>query len=327
MKSVFTWKWLTLASVAAITALAGCQNPPVESAEDVAEELNEAAPADHPAFGDRGPRGDHRPGPAFLLRAALRDLDLTDAQKTAIQGEIDALEAAKPARGEGFEADRKALADAVRAGNVDASKLGRDFAPPAEMKAAVTKAIQALHDTLDAKQRRALVDKMAAHMEHPKDGMERRGRGGPDGERGPRPDGAGERGARPEGGPMMHMLSGLDLTADQQTRVKAALEGLAPSDADREAMKAAHEAHRKEMATRMEAFVADKFDASAFATPPADKQAFGPKQHMVKALAAVVPILTADQRAKLADQIEKGPMGPMHHGKHGKRAPAARPSR
>ena len=51
-------------------------------------------------------------------------------------------------------------------------------------------------------------------------------------------------------------------------------------------------------------------DAKAFAAPPEDGPAMGPKQHlehMMKDLSVVVPILEPAQREALAVELEKGP--------------------
>lgn len=59
--------------------------------------------------------------------------------------------------------------------------------------------------------------------------------------------------------------------------VRAAMEKTMPSEADREAMKASHEAMRTAMRARLATFASDSFDANAFATPPASTPKMGPE--------------------------------------------------
>ncbi len=106
------------------------------------------------------------------------------------------------------------------------------------------------------------------------------------------------------------MLQGLELSDDQRAKVKAAFDEKAPSEADRDAMKARHEAFRKTMQERLQSFANDAFDGSAFVAMPKDDAKGGPEMmagRMVKALAVVVPILDAGQREALAKNIEQGP--------------------
>ncbi len=277
----------------------------------------------------------------MLLGAALHELTLTDAQKTTIQAELDAL---KPDGSEkvNHEAARKAVADAVRSGKVDEAALLAQFAKPQIDTARVAKAIGVLHDTLSAAQRKELVEKMTARMEKfggpdgrpewkdrgAKDGADRReakGDRGDKGDRGSRGDRGpkGERGDKGEHGPGMHgplgqLLRGIELTDAQRETVRAAMEKTMPSEADREAMKASHEAMRTAMKDRLATFASDSFDANAFATPPAGAPKMGPEAmfgHMIKVIAAVTPVLDETQRAELAKRIEEAPMGPPHMGK------------
>jgi hypothetical protein len=84
---------------------------------------------------------------------------------------------------------------------------------------------------------------------------------------------------------------------------------------------------RKEQRTRLETFATDKFDAKAYVAPH-EMPAGGAKTHgakMVKALAAIVPLLDTKQRETLAANLERGSghgsmRGPRgEHGEHGGR--------
>lgn len=311
-------------SIVALAGFAGCDRPAAdddEATETAVSELSEkpAAPAKH---GEKGKRGDHagkfghhgRPGgPAMLLGAALHELDLTDAQKAAIQAEMDALHenAPKPE----MDAHRAALAAAVRSGNVDVTALKAQIAPKAPDTSRLAKAIGVLHDTLTQAQREELVAAISDRMAKGPKGPHGDHEGAPD-DNNARPDhkefGKGGRGAF---GPMGHMLKDLDLSDAQREKVKEALSKLAPTDAERETMKAEHEAFQAKMKERLATFASTSFDANAFVAPPEGGK-HGPDKmagHMVESLAAVVPILTEAQRTELAKRIEEGRGGPRGH--------------
>lgn len=279
--------------------------------EQVAEPAAKDTAAKDTDRGDRHHRK-HGRGPDHLLFAALHELDLSEAQRTTIKGEIDAL---REARGEmkdraGFEAHRTAMAKAIRSGKIDEAALAMPAmntkTPPDGARFA--KAIQTLHDTLTADQRKQLVDAMSAKME------KHEGRMGPPGDMDKRFE---------KGGPLGHMMRDIEMTDAQREQINTALAKLAPPEVDREAMKARHEAFKQGMRERMAAFASDKFDAAAFTAPPKDAPMGGPEAGhgmMVKALATVVPLLTEAQRAELAARFEQGPPGggPAHEDCGGK---------
>lgn len=310
-------------SIVALAGFAGCDRPAVEddeATETAVSELNEkpAAPAKQ---GEKGMRGDHagkfghhgKPGgPAMLLGAALHELDLTDAQKATIQAEMDALREGAPKPD--MDAHRAALAAAVRSGNVDVTALKAQLAPKAPDTSRLAKAIGVLHDTLTQAQREELVaaisDRMAKGPKGPRGDHE--GAADDDAKPHHKEFGKGGRGAF---GPMGHMLKDLDLSDTQREKVKEALSKLAPTDADREAMKAQHDAFQAKMKERLATFATASFDPSAFVLPPEGGKA-GPDKmfgHMVESLAAVVPILTEAQRTELAKRLEEGHGGPRGH--------------
>lgn len=319
-------RWSKLFGIVSLAALSvgvfGCNKPSTQNANDeesdvaaAESELTQAEPMRH------GPMG-----PGMLLGAALHHLDLTDAQKATIKGELDALSAgAGDKRGE-HEAMHKALAAAVRSGKVDeAALLAQLPKEPGDMTR-VAKAISTLHDTLTSAQRRQLVDAVEAKLDkHGEHGMrEHKGdREGREHARENKGERKGEReGAREGGrehgpgmmGPMGHILRDLDLTDAQRDQIREAMKKNAPSEADREAMKAAHDSFRTAMRARLETFAADSFDATAFVTPPADAK-MGPKGMaggMIKMVATVVPLLTDAQRETLAKHLEEGPPAGMH---------------
>jgi Spy/CpxP family protein refolding chaperone len=304
---MFKSRWskvLGMLSLAALLAgFAGCDKPSVNGANDDESDVASA----ESELGQPEPMRHGPPGPGMLLGAALHELDLTDAQKATIKGELDGLRSAADDHHGEREAMHKALAAAVRSGSVDeaafSQKLGKEPGDPARL----AKALGVLHETLTAAQRRQLVDAISAKME-------KHGKRGERGERGGKHER--EHGAE-MGGPMGHMLHGLDLTDAQRTAIREAMQKNAPSEADRAAMKGSHDAFRKGMRDRLETFAGGSFDASAFAAAPAGAK-MGPKGMfggMVKMLATVTPILTETQREALATRIEEGPAGAPHAGK------------
>lgn len=333
-----------LVLVGALASLAGCSSEgnvsPAPSSEEVqkaplAEGASKRADGDKAKDGDgrreggkRGGKHGWGHGPDHLLRAALQELDLSDAQKTTIKGAIEGLHEGKGDHPKKDPAVFAALAEGVRAGSIDKAAIEAKMGPSAdgmeEHRARIAGALSTLHATLTKEQRRALVDSLAAKMEE-------KGARGPKGDgegRGPKGDGDGEREGRGrkgdgehggrggpgmKGGPIGHMLNDLDLSAEQRTQIDKVLEADRPNDGDWEDKKEAFEGMRAEMKAKMESFASDSFDAKAFLAGDA-KKGMNPRAHldrMVTSLAAIVPILTPAQRSSLADKLEKGPMG-MH---------------
>jgi Spy/CpxP family protein refolding chaperone len=286
--------------VGALAAFAGCNGQSSTAEDETSVGSAKLEPAAEATERARGHRGMHGKGPEHLLFAALHELDLSDAQRTAIQGEIDALHQAKEAPAD-FEAHRTALAAAIRSGKVDETALPMPAMKAPKDGTRFAKAMQTLHDTLTPEQRKQLVDAVSAKMDEHEEHFAAKG----------------EKGHM--FGPLGHMLRGIEMTDAQREKVRDALAKIGPQEAYREAMKAKHEAFRKVMRERLASFTADRFDASAFTAPPKDAPAFGPEAGhgmMVKALAAVVPILDEAQRAELAKRFEQGPPAGKRGGAH-----------
>jgi Spy/CpxP family protein refolding chaperone len=230
-----------------LAAMAGCSG---EAANTQSTALSAQQPQTQNEPPKDRPHHGHRPhhgGPDFLLMAALHEpINLTAAQKTTIE------DAMKEARPKGPPPSMASLAAGIRAGKVEA--------PPIDQARidASAKALATLHATLTKEQRAQLVEAVSKHKPH-----------GP-----PR-----------EHRPMGHMLEGLDLTKEQEEKIRAALEAQKPNPVDMEA--------------RLQSFAADSFDARAFATPP----------QRPNELQVVVSLLTQAQREKLAARIEQGPPG------------------
>lgn len=278
-----------------VAVLAGCSGAESANTGVASNALTaQGSSASDTAAKPEGRQGGHRHGPGggpdFLVFAALHDdIGLRADQRATIEGLV---EKGRPSEGRRApdEAKTAEIAAAIRAGNVDASKLkAADGAGFEQRRAKAAERLATLHATLTKEQRAALVDAVVAkRVEGPK-------RGGPKADR---PEG------RHEGGPRGHLLGGLDLTQAQKDQIEAKLAAdrpARPSEADRAAMKQAMDA-------KLQSFKADTFDAKAFVAPPANAPKMGsPAAHMAKELNAIVSVLTPAQREQLAQKIEQGP--------------------
>ena len=114
---------------------------------------------------------------------------------------------------------------------------------------------------------------------------------------------------------MGFLLHGIELSDEQKTSIVKALTdaGLGPKEGngrpDRAEMKAKIEAV-------MDAFLKDDFKAAEVLPQSPDGAGGLPK--VVEALAVAVPLLTPEQRERLADRIVEGPMrrGPAGRSEH-----------
>ena len=301
MKRIFWKHFASLTLLAGLATTVGCATQPDSGAlASTAPRTENAAP------GREGTAKHHeKGGPMMAFQIALKELDLSAEQRATLQGVADGL------RPEEHEGARPAvfgeLADAVRAGKLDETafqaKVDALAAEHAKQPAKMAAAFQTLHDTLTADQRTKLVatirDRMAAHeqkgRDHEPDGRDHDEARGPDKDR--------------PGLPFMH---GIELSADQRTRVEQAL---ADAGLDKPEGKAGFEPMRKQLQAALDAFATDKFDAASF-VPTMSKDRGDHAQKLLKVLVTVTPLLDQAQRAQLADNLAKGPMG-MGHGKHG----------
>ena len=307
-----SFKFFASALFAASLAIGGCASAgsSIEADENVASNPEAVSGADSNAKHEmRGMHGHP------LIGAALKELDLTAEQRKTIEASVENMHTGQRDQMKAFH---KALADQVRAGKIDEAALkaqaGDMEKAKTEHRAAVVKAVETLHATLTPAQRTQLVTFVKERMEekqaHMQDRPEHGKKHGKDGKAGKDGEAHGRR-----GGPMMFMLHGIELRDDQKTAIEAAMPPKPEKDADdREAKFAEHKAR---MDAALEAFKADKFDATT-ALPEHDGK-HPMAEHFVKMLQAVVPILDADQRAELAKRVEEGPkMGHHGKGKHGK---------
>ncbi|MCC6528300.1 MAG: hypothetical protein IT373_36990 [Polyangiaceae bacterium] len=257
-----------------------------------------------------GPGG----GPLAMLRGALADLGLSDAQRQTVADAFAAVrdvDAERPGA-----AVHEALVAQVRAGKIDRAALealatgSEGFAAK---RAALVQAVTVLHDTLTPAERTALVATLEQRFaEHGACG-ERAGARGPEARGGDRPDKApaDARHGRPGGpdargrDPLGRLLRGLDLPEQRRARIEAALEAADLGAGDKPEPGARCEEHKAELQALAKAFVADDFDADKAlpaAGPAGPMAAHGER---LVALEVVVPLLDATERGALADALEQ----------------------
>jgi hypothetical protein len=232
-------------------------------------------------------RPHHHPGPDFLIVAALHEpIGLTADQEKTLQG---LLPTAPPGPRPFDKARAAALAAGIRAGKVDVTA---EALPPSDFavrEASLANALNTLHATLSATQRRALVDAVEQRAaEHATSG-----RGGPKDHAGPR-------------GPLEHLLEGLDVTAAQEQEIEAKLAAAHADRPSEEALRVEHDAARASMRAKLETFAGDNFDGAAFVTPSGAMRPGGHDRFLTY-IAIVTSVLDASQREKLAARIEAGP--------------------
>lgn len=331
-----------LCVLAMTLSLSACSRsaPPSRAAEP-AQAPPPAAPA--AASGDAGPvataptdragrnkkgradrRGRRPRGGMGMLERALDALDLTDAQQKQVAGIFAELGQTMRSQWDSKIAFRRALAEASRDGKVSVDEmkpeLDRVSAAATERIDKLTAAIDKLHATLDAGQRKQLAE--ALDRRGPGKGRGGKGHGprghGPPGHRGGQ-KGYGARGG-PGGkgaGPGPDRFGFLHLTDDQRARIRKAL-----ADAKLEQPgKGSPEAWRAEARDRMEAlehaFVGDDFKAADYLHKDevVDK-ACEWAMFEVKRLSVVLPLLTDEQRSQLIEHLSEppGPSGHWHRG-------------
>jgi Spy/CpxP family protein refolding chaperone len=277
---------------------------------------------------------------AALFMASLESIVLKPEQKTAveaIEADLDKLRDASQQSRAKLERD---VADGVTAGKLDHKKTDADVAALSTSVAATLPSMQdamnRLHKTLDADQRKRLIEtmrargkEMRAHMGMGEHGMGEHGMGEHGmgehgmGEHGMGEHGMGEHGGKGPGGhdhadkgpggaehpgmsegPLMMLGAELALTPEQKEQLHAKLE--TQMKANHAAMKAKMEAAEKRLDAIGSAFEGEKFDAK--------KVGVGAEAaEMVKARASarvqfvdlLLTVLTPEQRTKFAAHLSE----------------------
>jgi hypothetical protein len=285
---------LVLAPVFACTApMDAASSPATPTAASAVETTLTAADAATEATAARPPH--FHPGPDFLIFAALHEpIGLTADQEKTVQALL-------PTAPHAFDKARAAeLAAEIRAGKVDVTADGPAPADRAAHEAALASALRTLHATLTPAQRRALVDAIERReADHAANDPDRRGGF---------KDRAGVR------GPLEHLLRGLDVTAGQEQEIEAKLTAAhpGPSETERAALSAQHDAMRAGMRAKLETFASDSFVGTAFVTPPGGPMKPGGPSGFLTDVAIVTSVFDAAQREKLAERIEAGPPADGH---------------
>jgi Spy/CpxP family protein refolding chaperone len=285
--------WLGVVIPVAICVVgAGCGGPPAQSpAGEATAGVSAALEVDQASVELKTHHRHHHGGYLGFVLAAVETVGVDPDQ----QAGIDKIKADFRAKVEPVRMANggvmKALADAVAAGSVEPDRLQPAIdgvsAAAGQLHAATADALNQLHALLRPEQRASLVDKIEAHWTIWKEAN------------------AGDQAAdnaRPDGH-IVHLQQELGLTADQVEKTRAnlaALPGVARGTFDA----AAAEAHAKAFGT---AFVADSFDAKTLTTadPANTKIAAWGANRMIRFYQALTPVLTPDQRAKIADKLRE----------------------
>jgi Spy/CpxP family protein refolding chaperone len=275
----------------------------IASADD--DEESEAAP-DALARGHHGRHGKGWHGPPS--DRLCEKLDCTDQQRT----QIDAL-FERPDRRERPDdsAARQALAAAFRGdamSTADVEAYVNATRPATDRAAEHVEKLAALHGILTAEQRATLADEIEEH------GFFGGGRGGRHGKWADKKgDGAGA--AKHIERKVEKLCEPLACSDDQEQKI-AAIVGQAKADRP----EVDRDAHHAAVAAAMRA---ESFDTAAVKKELEAGKAKHDERHAARAEVAVAihDVLTAEQRAKVADRIaEHGPEALLGHGKHGKHA-------
>lgn len=235
-------------------------------------------------------RHHHHGGYAMFIAMSLDSLGTTPEQEAGIKKIQADLHAKMHPAHEAEKAVILALADGIAAGTIESAKLDGAIATLSTAAAgvhdAVADSLNELHALLTPEQRVALVDKVQAHFAvwHEANVTEET----------PEKD--------KRGGHLGKLSKELGLSTDQVEKIRTNFKtasGSAPHFDKGEA-----EAHLKAFGA---AFVSDKFDAKAVLTggPASAHLATFGVSRMTRFYSAVVPVLSPEQRTKLADDLRR----------------------
>jgi Spy/CpxP family protein refolding chaperone len=237
-------------------------------------------------------RHHHHGGVAMFVHMAIDTLGVPAEKKAQLQKiQSDLHTAMAPAR-DAHKALVDTLADGVAAGNIDKAKVdaatAKVQAAAAGVHAASQDALNALHAALSPAERTALADKVQAHADvWKKVNIDE------------------EHGSKEKGTHLQHMSETLQLTPDQVDKISTALKTGAPPKPD-------HAPIAAYVTAFVKAFPTDTFDAKTFNQANAANGAIAKHgtARMVRFYTIVTPILTPDQRTKLAAHLrERGMEG------------------
>lgn len=246
---------------------------------------------------------------AFLATAA-EQTSLKPDQLSKVEALDEALRASPPGPSTEWTALHTELAAEVKAGKLDAAKLAPLYAAVDKSmdarRAKDAAALDGLHAALEPDQRKAVT----AALRDRQKAREEKAKANP---------------PKPEDWRKHHverLAKDLGLDDAQQKQLDAAMAKTAPTQAQIDALKDGYQKRREALLT---AFEGATFDASKLDLGPVDKTIKSPSHHESDYLEALLPILKADQRDKLADRLGKGfghGGGHMGGGEMGGGAPA-----
>ena len=233
-------------------------------------------------------RHHHHGGVTKFIAMGLDTLGVDDAKRPQIEKLQSDLHAEMAGAREAEKSVLLTLADGIAAGTVDAAKVDAAIAKLTAAADGVHGAsldtLNKLHAILSPPERAALADKVEAHWEvwHQSNNEA---------------DPAG----REHGGRLARLTEEVALTPDQVTKISAALHA-APAGGSAKFDPQKGEAHVKAFAT---AFVGDTFDAKAVTSNANGQLASRGATRMAHFYETVTPLLTPEQRTKLAADLRE----------------------
>ena len=235
-------------------------------------------------------RHHHHGGVASYISMAIDTLGLDAAKKAQVE-KIQSDLHAKMGPARDAEHDLlSTIADGVAAGKIDTAKVdaavAKEGTASATIHTAIMDSLTQLHDVLSPVERQTLVDKVKAHHEvwHKVNVEEK-------------PD------SKEKGTHLAKLTELLALTPDQVDKITKALAADVPPKPDNDPK--AVDAHVDAFA---KAFVADKFDPKALAAPATAAAGHAARHggaRLARFFEAVTPVLTPDQRTKLAAHLRE----------------------
>jgi Spy/CpxP family protein refolding chaperone len=272
--------------------------PPPPAPAPAAPEASAAPVVAPPPVNSQGPemaegeqhREHHHGGMLGLIMMSLPDLGLSADQQTAVDKiRADLATKTEPARAAGKDF-AGVLADGVAAGKVDRAKIDPAITKLVTQVQAVhdvsLTAIDQLHDILTPPQRAKLVDELQAHWEKWKDAHGH--------------DEADDKQHR--SGHLLALVRELGLSQEQADKIKASFhDKMKASPQDQ-----AHKEVQDHLTAFGTAFKAEKFDAKKVTgSKAAAHMARWGATRMARFVEAATPVLTPEQRTKLADEIRE----------------------
>jgi Spy/CpxP family protein refolding chaperone len=232
----------------------------------------------------------HHTGFAGLVAMAVDTLGTSDEQSAALDKIRSSFDKKMKSIREADRAFDIALADGVAAGSIDKAKVdaavARDVSAAANAHAAVDEELNELHAALRPEQRAALVDKVEAEWALWKDTNAQ--------------DQVTQSSKRD--GHLNHFAKTFALTDDQAAKARAAIEATKEAKAPFDT--AVADAH---MSAFSAAFVADTFDAKKLPWAVSENSHLVSRgaERSARFYEAVTPILTPEQRTKVADELRE----------------------